>query len=220
MKCYPKRADRIVKRTMKDAVKTTAEASDHIHEQSPLRLDKAIYYDLDERRAIQFWRFFGFIFCLLILPGIALAHHYHVLTLDVLCAPTRPYTILDSSSSSPSSFHEAPWWLPSSSSSSDILTSKQRYKIFSLVCENRPFTRLEWVDMGIAGHRLLVWDNTNAIHTEDDHLPFPRMHHGKKNAILLDRRTKMARILGSYIEFTNWSGKLEKKKAPWTVHNR
>jgi hypothetical protein len=205
MKCYPRRADRIVKRTMNDAIKSTITdgAHDPTQDQSSLTLDKAIYYNLEERRAIRFWRFLGFIFCLLILPTIALAHSYHVLSLDVLCAPSRPYTTLDSSS--PPGFHyEAPWWLPSSSSSSssEILTSTQRYQLFALVCEDRPYTRLEWVDMGIAGHKLVIWDNRN------------------KNPILLDKRTKSVRILGSYIEFTNRSGKVEKKKAPWASHTR
>ena len=61
MKSYPRKADRIVKRTMKDAIKTL-DVTDQLQEQSSLILDKAIYYDLEERRAIKFWRIFGFIF--------------------------------------------------------------------------------------------------------------------------------------------------------------
>lgn len=218
MKCYPRRADRIAKRTVKDAIKNTTQV---LHDSMQHHSSIATYYDSDERRAIRFWRLFGFIFCLLILPAIALAHSYHILSFDVLCAPSRPYTIFDSSYS----YHEAPWWLPSSLFS-DIFTSTQRYKIFTLVCEDRPYTRLEWIDMGIAGHKLIVWDNRDTCKMDDscdeqDHIvptkkSFPQFKF-KKNPILLEKRASMALILGSSIEFTNWSGKVEKKKAPWAI---
>jgi hypothetical protein len=46
---------------MKDAFKT-GEGNNQIHEQSALGLGGEIFYDVEERRAIKFWRLGGIIF--------------------------------------------------------------------------------------------------------------------------------------------------------------
>jgi hypothetical protein len=66
--------------------------------------------------------------------------------------------------------------------------------------------------MGFAGgHKLVIWDNdVNLDKTSTS------TSNKRKGSILYEKRTSSVRILGSFIEFTSWSGKVEKKKAPWS----
>jgi hypothetical protein len=108
----------------------------------------------------------------------------NVMIQNVLCAPIRPGTkLLPHKSNGSTMIYEAPWWVPTTTT---YTGTKSNFKsmVHNTFCSNVPRTSMHWT-----GDKLMIYDVTTAVGT-DDHWTGSTTSHpsNKKSSLLLQGR--------------------------------